>query len=239
MTEPTLGEPSGGHSTRPIDLGRDRKATSSLLFHTLRHLPPRQFVALLVRRIRGVTENTGSFFRRAVPAAPDCRWELRCEFIAPGSHNNEAEDLLRGNFKFLDRTEAVGWPPSWYTRGAGRLWEYNLHYFEYLWALDFDSAKAVVRDWIANHPLERRAAGWEPYPTSLRLMNWCAVFFARHRSRQSDSGAFRDELWRSIYLQAEWLLRHLETHLMGNHLLENAVALAFCGSCFGGEAAER
>ncbi|MCH8890239.1 MAG: alginate lyase family protein [Myxococcales bacterium] len=119
------------------------------------------------------------------------------------------------------------------------MWEYNLHYFEYLWPLEFDSAKAVVGDWIANHPLEHRAPGWEPYPTSLRLMNWCAVFFARHAERTGADRAFRAELWRSIYLQAEWLLRHVETHLMGNHLLENAVALAFCGSCFGGEAAER
>ena len=81
--------------------------------------------------------------------------------------------------------------------------------------------------------------GWEPYPTSLRLVNWCAVFFARHAERTAADPAFRDALWRSIYLQAEWLLRHVETHLMGNHLLENAVALAFCGSCFEGEAAER
>ncbi|MCH8083160.1 MAG: alginate lyase family protein [Myxococcales bacterium] len=119
------------------------------------------------------------------------------------------------------------------------MWEYNLHYFEYLWPLEFDSAKTVVGDWIANHPLEHRALGWEPYPTSLRLMNWCAVFFARHAERTAADPVFRDELWRSVYLQAEWLLRHVETHLMGNHLLENAVALAFCGSCFEGEAAER
>ena len=58
---------------------------------------------------------------------------------------------------------------SWQIGQAGRLWEYNLHYFEYLWALEFDSAKAVVQDWIDNHPLERRAVGWEPYPTSLSL----------------------------------------------------------------------
>jgi uncharacterized heparinase superfamily protein len=119
------------------------------------------------------------------------------------------------------------------------LWEYNLHYFEYLWVLEFESARELVRDWIANHPLERRAPGWEPYPTSLRLINWCAVFFARHAEQVAADPAFRAELWGSIYLQAEWLLRHLETHLMGNHLLENAVALAFCGSCFEGEAAQR
>ena len=151
MTEPILGGPSDARGARPVDLGRDRNATSSLLFHTLRHLPPRQIAALLVRRIRGATENTGSFFRGAVPPTPGCRWEPRREFIAPSSHYSNAEDLLRGNFSFIEQTEPLGWPPSWNARGVGRLWEYNLHYFEYLWALDFDSAKAVVGDWIANH----------------------------------------------------------------------------------------
>ena len=222
-----------------ISLSKNRNATVSLLFHTLRHLRTRQLAALIVNRARRATEQAGQFFQRSVPVARDCRWEPRDEFLATGPQNNASSDILGGNLCFLGRTEEVGWPPMWQIEKAGRLWEYNLHYFEYLWSLDFDSARKVVRDWIANHPLERRAPGWEPYPTSLRLMNWCAVFFARHAERTVADQAFRDELWRSTYLQAEWLLRHVETHLMGNHLLENAVALAFCGSCFGGEAAER
>ena len=34
-------------------------------------------------------------------------------------------------------------------------------------------------------------------------------------------------------------MSHLETHLLGNHFFENGVTLAFIGSCFAGEAAER
>jgi uncharacterized heparinase superfamily protein len=239
MTESISRESSHVRSARPLELGGSQSASGSLLFHTLRHLPPRQFAALFANRVRSATESTGSFLRRAVPAAPDCRWEPLGDFISPSPRNDEAEDLLRGDFNFLCETQVLGWPPRWSTRGAGRLWEYNLHYFNYLWLLDFDSAKEVAGDWITNYPLERRAAGWEPYPTSLRLVNWCAVFFARDAEWTAADPVFRDALWRSIYLQAEWLLRHVETHLMGNHLLENAAALAFCGSCFGGEAAER
>lgn len=239
VSGPTPGKPPDVRGARPIDLGGAGKATGLLFFHTLRHMPRQQLAALIVNRIRGAIRNPASFSRRAVPAWPECRWEPRTAFLAPGSQNNVARDLLGGNFCFLGQTEAVGWPPRWRVGRTGRLWEYNLHYFEYLWALDFDSAKAVVRDWIANHPLESRAPGWEPYPTSQRLLNWIAVFFARHAEQTAGDQAFRAELWRSIYLQAEWLLRHVETHLMGNHLLENAVALAFCGSCFEGESAER
>ncbi len=239
MADPVVKEVSSESSTRSVELGRLQKATPSLYFHTLRHLPPRQIVELVASRVRRRIENTGSFFQGGVPTAPKCRWEPRSEFLAPGPQQNTFSELRGGNFTFLNRTETAGWPPRWQGGQFERLWEYNLHYFEYIWPLDFDSAKAVVRDWIANHPLERQAPGWDPYPTSLRLMNWCAVFFARDAARTDADPAFRDELWRSIYLQTEWLLRHVETHLKGNHLLENALVLAFCGSCFEGEAAAR
>jgi uncharacterized heparinase superfamily protein len=239
MTEPASNERWKESIELRARIGDDRSPSGSLLFHTLRYLQPRQIAALLVSRAHPAVELPGRFFERDAPAVPDCRWVPRGKFLAPGPQRNRISNLLRGDVCFLGRAEAVGWPPRWRNRRAGRLWEYNLHYFEYVWALDFDSARAVVGDWIANHPLERRAVGWEPYPTSLRLTNWCAVFFARHAEETAADQAFRNALWRSIYLQAEWLLRHVETHLMGNHLLENAVALAFCGSCFDGDAAER
>jgi len=239
VVERVVRECAGEDRARSLDGFRELRESGSLLIHTLRHHPLRQLVALLVERIRRACEKTDAFSQRIVPDAPDCRWQPRAGFLAPGPRNDATSDLLEGRFRFLARSEALGWPPRWKPRQNGKLWEYHLHYFEYLWDLEFDSARALVRDWIREHPLERRATGWDPYPTSLRLLNWCALFFAQHADRTAADRSFRDELWHSIYLQAEWLLRHVETHLMGNHLLENAVALAFCGSCFEGEAARR
>ena len=230
---------SGDRRRRAYQPRAPSTARGVLWYQTLRHLKPRQLAALLVDRARRVFERPERAFGRAVPAAPNCIWKPLGAFLAPGPQNNRAEALLDGKFEFLHRTRELGWPPTWRVGAAQRLWEYNLHYFEYLWALDFDSAKAVASDWIANHPLERGSPGWEPYPTSLRLVNWCAVFYARHAERTADDTPFRETLWKSIFRQAEWLLGHVETHLMGNHLLENAVALALCGSCFGGEAGAR
>ncbi|MFC1634949.1 heparinase II/III family protein [Planctomycetota bacterium] len=120
-----------------------------------------------------------------------------------------------------------------------KLWLYNLHYFEYLWALGYKQAKKLVLDWIENHPLREKQVGWEPYPTSLRLMNLCGVFFNQYRAHTEQDSVFLNRLWASIYLQTQWLSEHLETHLMGNHLFENGAALAFVGSCFSSSAAER
>jgi uncharacterized heparinase superfamily protein len=116
-----------------------------------------------------------------------------------------------------------------------KLWQYNLHYFEWLWSLDYEDAKFVVLDWIRNHHLARDAVGWEPYPTSLRLMNWCAVFWGRFRDRIEADAGFVAQLWTSIHRQSEWLGRHLENYFLGNHYFENSAALAFVGSCFAGE----
>src|SRR5690606_26925054 len=110
-----------------------------------------------------------------------------------------------------------------------KLWRYNLHYFEYLWVLPPERGSVLMLDWIERHPLDRGREGWEPYPTSLRLLNWCAY----HSTDQRDA-AIDPRIWSSIYLQAQWLSRHLETHIQANHLLENAVTMAFVGACFDG-----
>lgn len=147
--------------------------------------------------------------------------------------------MLEGCFRFINQDHWVNWPPDWSAPGLPKLWQYNLQYFDWLWALDYPEACVAVLDWLRRHPLRRGAVGWEPYPISLRLMNWCALFWGRWRPRTEADPEFLDELWRGVFFQAEWLIRNLETHLLGNHLFENAAALAFVGSCFDGPASAR
>ena len=169
---------------------------------------------------------------------PGLRWAQDVNFPAPaGDTANERNVTLSGSLAFLNRRETVGFPPKWHRTDLPRLWLYNLHYHEFLWELDFEQARAVVLDWIANHGPGGAQVGWEAYPTSLRLANWCAIFFGRCRSRTLTDEPFCEKLWASIYEQAEHLRRNLEWHVLGNHLLENAVALALVGSCFEHQAA--
>jgi uncharacterized heparinase superfamily protein len=141
--------------------------------------------------------------------------------------------------RFLNVESMVGFPPRWDCTQLPRLWQYNLHYFEWLWALGYEDARLVVLDWIGRHPPAKGAVGWEPYPVSLRLVNWCGVFWGRFRERVEADRTFLAELWISIARQAQWLAGRLETHLLGNHYLENGAALAFVGSCFKGEQPDR
>lgn len=209
------------------------------LFHTLRFLRPHQLAAQLIHRGRRLVH--WPLPRAPALSRPDpvVKWRPRAAFLPGGGVRQERHALLQGRFRFLSREESVGWPPEWRQPGLARLWEYNLHYFEFLWALPYEEAKQVTKDWIANHPPGGQQVGWEPYPISLRLMNWCTIFFGRDRKALDSDPDFGRQLWSSLTHQAEVLRRNPEHHLLGNHLLENGLALSCCGACFEGSEAER
>lgn len=149
--------------------------------------------------------------------------------------------LAGGRFTFIGRAVAFGDPFDWNASGQPRLWQYNLHYFDWLWSLlsetspDWESASRLVRGWIDSHPPARHAVGWEPYPTSLRLINWALLFGIRHHELTTADLSFRAALLDSVAKQVRWLEENLETHIQANHLLENLACLVCVGSVFTGD----
>ena len=168
-----------------------------------------------------------------------CRWEPICDYPPPGPGAKSWSRIQGGEFEFLNVRRQLGWPPAWNTADATKLWLYNLHYFDWLWVLEYAEAKRAVLHWIEQCPLTRSPVAWEPYPISLRVMNWCGFFWQKHWDQLGRDAEFQKRLWHYLYQQMEWLKGHLEYHLLGNHLLENAAALAFVGCCFEGADAAR
>lgn len=143
----------------------------------------------------------------------------------PRSLSAAREFLFLNNCLCLER---VGWDgPS-----PDKLWRYNQHYFDDLNA--FGSAKrtvwhrALLQDWVDRNP-PGHGVGWEPYPTSLRIVNWIKWALAGNQMESA--------LLDSLATQAHWLSQRLEWHLLGNHLFANAKALIFAGLFFDGEEA--
>ena len=110
-----------------------------------------------------------------------------------------------------------------------KLWRYNQHYFD-----DLNAEGAIERqrwherllvDWMAANP-PSQGTGWEPYPTSLRIVNWVKWSLA--------GNSLTDDCLHSLAIQARWLRRRLELHLLGNHLFANGKALVFVGLFFEG-----
>ncbi|MGE5206734.1 MAG: heparinase II/III family protein [Chlamydiota bacterium] len=102
-------------------------------------------------------------------------------------------------------------------RQPSRLHEYTLHYQR-------NPSLAEVERWIAQNPFGR-GAGWEPYPLSLRMVNWIKWIL----SAEPPSPRL---LEKSLAAQASYLSRHVERHLLANHIFMNGTALAFAGTFF-------
>ncbi len=129
-----------------------------------------------------------------------------------------------GKFCFLNAEFDLGRPVDWAASGASRLWKYNLHYFDFLHqsGMDWPSGLELIRSWIQGNSISRTNVGWEPYPLSLRLVNWIKFFACR-----SDPP---EDFLNSLMLQAAYLKRRVEYHILGNHLWANGKALWFAGT---------
>lgn len=194
----------------------------TFLFFTLRHLKPIQFywrVYLKLNRLRA--------FNQQLPAVIS---QNSLPLLAPVAKHTS---LVYGHFVFLNHAAPVSFPIAWNDTEQAKLWLYNLHYFDYLNQANIapDTAENLIKDWIKHNPIGA-GNGWEPYPLSLRIVNW--IKFLSQHSFNADL----DAIHASLYLQCRFLFGHLEYHLLGNHLFKNGVALLYGGAYFqGAEAA--
>lgn len=121
---------------------------------------------------------------------------------------------------------------GWQFEKFGKLWAYHQHYFDDLNARNFSERSKwhlwLIDSWIQNNR-SRNGVGWEPYVVSKRIVNWIKWEF--------NTANLPDHAVHSLAIQARWLQRRLEYHLLGNHLLMNAKALIFAGFFFEGDEA--
>jgi uncharacterized heparinase superfamily protein len=123
---------------------------------------------------------------------------------------------------------------GWNGPQRDRLWRYNQHYFDDLNAKNSRNRRewhiALLRSWVrGNGPVA--GTGWEPYPLSLRIVNWLKW----HWSGET----LPPECVDSLAMQVRHLYCRVEWHLLGNHILANAKALVFAGIAFDGAEAQR
>lgn len=188
-------------------------------WHTLRHLKPVQFYGRLWFKFRQPKVEAGV-------ESPSLRGR-NGQWQAPVAHKPTM--LGPHRFKFLGVEHDLPTNDGWNDSALAKLWLYNLHYFEDLNAKDaHDRAAwhlALMQRWVAENPLSS-GNGWEPYPTSLRIVNWVKWALA---GNTVPTGCVQ-----SLATQTRWLCKRLEVHLLGNHLFANAKALVFAGMYFEG-----
>lgn len=140
----------------------------------------------------------------------------------------------RGVFSCFGESGQITDPQLWNSAAHTKLWLYHLHYFDVLNGID-DPAQAIVQtyfqEWLLHNPC-LHGNGWEPYPISLRVVNWIK-WFSKKNNPIVDVSYLESLTW-----QAEVLIKRLEYHILGNHLFANAKALIFLGTFFSGMRAE-
>lgn len=193
---------------------------------TIIQLRPRQIGHLVYRRLRPITA-----VRPSTMATPSLRGvAFRAPWLPARScvHGERLRFLNRDSPFTLDEVD-------WRSVSMPRLWRYHLHYGDYLRAPGVapDRAHGLIRDWIAANPLNA-GDGWEPYPVSLRMVNWVKLLLTH-----APAADMQMLVTRSLRDHARWLERNLEWHLLGNHLFENARALTFAGAYLAGPDADR
>jgi len=194
-----------------------------LYWNTLRYLRPVQIIGRLKR----------VFYKPKIRLGIDVqKREVPGKWLSPAQR--EVRMVASNEFRFLNETHIVHSVADWNNAQWSKLWLYNLHYFDDLTATDAilrrDWHQVLIERWIEENP-PGTGNGWEPYPTSLRIVNWIKWGLA---------GNELENYWlKSLVIQAGWLEQNLETHLLGNHLFANAKALIFAGFFLQGGAADR
>jgi len=136
--------------------------------------------------------------------------------------------LGNDSFLFLNDKEVF---TGWNDKNRDKLWLYNLHYFDWLrqTELSEEEGNKWITRWIKENPAPA-GNGWEPYPLSLRIVNWIKWHLSGHE--------LNEEVRHSLAVQVRFLRKRLEYHLLANHFLANAKALVFAGMFFEGTEAD-
>lgn len=194
----------------------------ALYLHTVRYLKPVQIYGRAWLHLRRPRVQRGPTPPRAIPSG---MW-VEPAFRRPSLAAPHELHVLNRRINL----RAHGWDDD----ALELLVRYNLHYFDDLaappTAVRLPWQSSLIEQWIHENP-PGRGTGWAPYPTSLRIVNWIKWVMRGQAPSPAMLG--------SLAVQARWLARRFEVHLLGNHLLVNAKALVFAALFFDGPEADR
>ncbi len=187
-----------------------------LIINTLRYLKWQQIFYRFVRTF--ITPKVTEKFQGLEPKRSE-KWKHLT--LYENKINNKSEAC------FLNYTKKLDLPSDWNNKSLNKLWIYNLHYFEDLLSESAQEKnlfhRKLLNSWIDENPVGF-GNGWEPYPTSLRIVNILKAWLGGLE--------LEERIFNSLFIQASLLSNNLEKHLLGNHYFVNLKALLFAGVIF-------
>ena len=127
------------------------------------------------------------------------------------------ESYRKNEFIFLNILYSFNNKINWNYSEYGKLWTYNLTYFDYLNQKEMSKVDGLklIRDFVDQS--QSIQDGYMPFPISLRGINWIK-FLSKHKIKDQ-------KINDSLYTQYFILMDNIEYHILGNHLLENGFSL--------------
>lgn len=182
------------------------------IVQALRYVSARQLYfiirkRLLSRRIQGRSQPVAEFRSNTEHLLFEEGYSVPATFTPPSTFN-----LLGVEFDYESYVD-------WDDLRHGHLGCYCLNYFD--WLNQSKSPVGENLDLILEFidKIDDYKTGWEPYPISVRSMNWIK-FLSRHRLDVP-------EVLKALDRQYKHLCSNIERHLGGNHLLENGFSILF------------
>ena len=189
-----------------------------LYWDTLKYLRPIQVFGRIIYKVITPKPN--------LQTAPSQRLSDQGRWNDPA--RREASLLRWNQFNLLNSVGELD-QDGWDNPERSKLWRYNQHYFYDLISHGSRGRGAwhgrLIDHWI-KHNKPGSGTGWEPYPTSIRIVNWIKWVL--------EGGVLTASAHQSLAIQARWLTRRVEWHILGNHVIANAKALLFAGFYFDG-----
>lgn len=211
-----------------------------LYINTIRYLKPVQIRHQIWRRLSGRqrermrSQIVGSRARQVMPV----------KVMIPALDFDRAylsrfplEGLLKNEIEILHERHQIDLS-GWEVLDASHLWNYNLHYLEFLipLAVAYRETKKdqyfakwceYVGAWI-EHPVKD---SFEPYTISMRIPNLLICMnILQDRLRGTE---LERKLTGSIDHQYQYLLKTQELSLLANHYFENVKTILICSLLFG------
>jgi hypothetical protein len=187
-----------------------------LYFRTIIHLRPKQIFYQIFHRIRVKFRQIIGFKYPLFIQAKSYAIELKSSITSNKSYSSE-----ENRFQFLNQSQTfpvcqINWNDE---KTYGKLWAYNLNYFDFLNQENITKQEGLALIYAYIQEAPNLKTGFEPYPMSLRGINWIK-FLSKYQIQNAEIDGF-------LMAQYVRLSDNLEYHLLANHLLENAFSLLF------------
>ena len=138
-------------------------------------------------------------------------------------------------FRAFGMSRTFGSPDFWHSSADGLLFLFHLHGFTPLAAYAAGRRtprgdrfwEEVVSSWLRAEGRPRMPS-WHPFPTSQRIVAWCAAL----STVEGWPPVLRSAMVEALWAQTRYLRRSVEHDIGGNHVLRNASALVVAGASF-------